>query len=107
MTVSNKASVPVPRAAPDEPVHWLRKPATIRVLWVIGCVVLAVTLFVQRWVPLHGHFGWDDWYGFYAAFGFVGCVLMVVAAKVLALWVKRPDTYYQAPGKQREQGIHE
>lgn len=38
-----------------------------------------------------------DWPGFYAAFGFLACVALVVLARILGWWLKRPDDYY---GKQ-------
>jgi hypothetical protein len=104
MTATNQAGKAAPRAAPDEPLHWLQKPTTIRLLWVLGFGLLAITVLAQIWIPMHGHFGWDDWFGFYALFGFFSCVLMVVVAKALALWVKRPDTYYEQKPISRKQG---
>ncbi len=78
--------------APDN--HWLTRPATIRRLWIIGYVTLAVTVALQWFVPIKGYFGVDGWFGFGALFGFVSCVLMVFGAKLLGALLKRPDTYY-------------
>ncbi|HEY7776509.1 MAG TPA: hypothetical protein VIC02_08205 [Kineobactrum sp.] len=74
--------------------HWLTRPATIRRLWWIGSVVLALTVALQWLIPIEGHFGVDGWFGYGALFGFFSCVLMVFAAKLLGKVLKRPDDYY-------------
>ena len=47
---------------------------------------------------VHGHpgFGIDGTFGFYAWYGLGTCVAMVLVAKGLGLFLKRPDTYYEA-----------
>lgn len=79
--------------------HWLVQPRTIRLLWWISGVILALTVLAQFWVPVHAHFGVDGWPGFYAGFGFLSCVAMVVFAKALGIVLKRPDDYYVRPTK--------
>jgi len=76
--------------------HWLVRPATIRRLWQIFTVVLALTVLAQVFIPVKGKFGFDAWLGFGAVFGFASCVAMVLAARALGLWLKRPDDYYDA-----------
>ncbi len=50
--------------------------------------------------PVHPHFGFDGIFGFAALLGFAawmgfgGCVVLVLGAKALAIFLKRPDTYY-------------
>lgn len=78
----------------DSDKHWLVRAATIRKLWVLFAVILAATVLVQLFVPLHGHFGIDGWFGFPAAYGFLTCVAMVVGAKILGIFLKRKDSYY-------------
>ena len=39
-------------------------------------------------------FGFDGWFFFYAVYGFVACVALVLAAKVLRRVVMRPEDYY-------------
>lgn len=77
--------------------HWLVQPRTIRILWWVFGVILALTVVAQWWVHVHAHFGVDGWPGFYAAYGFLSCVAMVLFAKVLGWWLKRPDDYYIEP----------
>lgn len=78
--------------------HWLLRASSIRLLWRIGFVVLALTVLAQFGVHIHEYFGVDGWFGFYAVFGFVTCVGMVVFAKLLGFAVKRPDDYYDDEG---------
>ena len=78
----------------EEEQHWLVRPSTIRRLWQVFVVVLALTVIAQFFVPIHDYFVVDGWFGFYAIFGFFSCELMVLAAKVLGFVLKRPDTYY-------------
>lgn len=94
---------PVPVGAPgnprvkaaDEPTHWLVKPETIRSIWIGFGVILALTVAGDLFVHHHEHFGIDDSFGFYAWYGFLTCLGMVVAAKVLGIFLKREDTYYE------------
>lgn len=79
-------------AGPDD--HWLARPSTIRLLWIISSLVLAVTVLLDLVITHHPHFGIDGTFGFGAWFGFVACVAMVLFAKLLGHVLKRPDTYY-------------
>lgn len=74
--------------------HWLARPGTIRLLWVIFAIVLAVTVAMDLFIEHHSYFGLDGTLGFGAWFGFVSCVAMVAFAKALGVLLKRPDTYY-------------
>ena len=74
--------------------HWLVRPETIRWLWVIFIVVLAVTVAWETLLHRHPHFTVDGIFGFNAWYGFVACAAMVVFAKGLGYLIKRPDTYY-------------
>jgi hypothetical protein len=56
--------------------------------------VLALTVMAGAFVDLHPHFEIERWFGFNAAYGFLTCLLMIVGAKALGLFLKRPDDYY-------------
>ena len=71
------------------------RPATIRWLWRVFGVVLALTVAAGMFIGKHGYFGLDASFGFHAWYGFITCVAMVVVAKLLGLLVKRPETYYR------------
>lgn len=74
--------------------HWLVRPETIRLLWRSGIAVLALLVIAD--FTFHGHpsFWIDGTFGFYAWYGLVTCVAMVLFAKALGVLLKRRDTYY-------------
>lgn len=74
--------------------HWLVRPDTIRKLWIGAVVVLVLLVATDLWIHHHAHFGLDGTFGFYAWYGFLTCVAMVVGSKVLGALIKRPDDYY-------------
>ncbi len=77
--------------------HWLIRKATIRKLWIGLYIALAISLILELMITPHkrfGEFGIDTRFGFSAWFGFIGCLLMVIFAKLLGYLIKRPDSYY-------------
>jgi len=57
------------------------------------CVVLFAVDFV---VHKKAHMPWEKWPGFYAVYGLVACVILVLVAKyVLRPLVKRDEDYYE------------
>ena len=79
---------------PENDNHWLVRPRTIRLLWTVFIVVLALTVLAQLVIYVKGYFIVDGWFGFGAIYGFVSCLLMVLFAKALGTFLKRPDDYY-------------
>lgn len=75
---------------------WLARPETIRLLWRVFAVVLALSVAVQLLVKVKGYFSVDGWFGFGAVYGFGACFAMVVFAKLLGRFLKRGETYYGA-----------
>lgn len=78
----------------EKPTHWLVRPQTIRRLWMIFIAILVLLLLPDFIIHQHAHFGIEASFGFYAWYGFVTCVAMVVVAKLLGIFLKRKDTYY-------------
>ena len=74
--------------------HWLTRPTTIRKLWWGFSIVLALTVLAQLIWYVKGYFTVDGWFGFGAIYGFVSCLLMVLFAKGLGMFLKRPNDYY-------------
>lgn len=73
---------------------WLARPSTIRLLWRVFAVVLAVSVAAQLLFKIKGYFGADGWLGFGAVFGFLSCLAMVLFAKGLGKLLKRDQNYY-------------
>ncbi len=74
--------------------HWLVRPGSIRVLWIVFIGVLAATVAPDFIIDQHEDFGVEGSFGFYAWYGFVTCVGMIVVSKVLSIFLKRRDTYF-------------
>lgn len=80
--------------SPDDRPHWLDDPKHLTLLYraVIGfCLALAGAGFV---VKIEGHFWWEAATGFYALYGFLAYVLLVLVAVALRRILKRPEDYY-------------
>ncbi|NNJ65452.1 MAG: hypothetical protein HKP16_07790, partial [Xanthomonadales bacterium] len=60
----------------------------------VFAAVLAVSVAVQIVFKVKGYFGVDGWFGFGAVFGFLSCLAMVLFAKALGKFLKRPEAYY-------------
>lgn len=74
--------------------HWLVRPRTIRMLWLVGLCLLALLVLADFAIVGHPHFGIDGTFGFYAWYGLVACAAMVLFAKAIGVVLKRRDTYY-------------
>jgi len=95
----------VPRVDPATDDHWLTRPATVRALWWVLGGVLTLTVLAQFLVPVKGKFPLESSFAFGAWYGFGTCVLMVLAARVLGWWLKRPEDYYgEADPESPEEG---
>jgi len=75
-------------------VHWLVRRRTVRILAVASTVALLVTSALGALVGPQPHFGIDGIPLFYSWYGFLTCVGMVVFAKLLGIFLKRRDNYY-------------
>jgi hypothetical protein len=82
----------------QEPLHWLLRPRTIRGLWIGGSGVLALLVLADFFIHAHAYFGVDGSFGFYAWYGLLTCLAMVLGAKALGVWLKRGDDYYGGDG---------
>ncbi len=79
---------------PNADDHWLARPTTIKLLWRVFAVVLALTVLAQVFISVKGYFGVDGWFAFGAVFGFLSCLAMVLVAKGLGFFLKRDENYY-------------
>jgi len=77
-----------------EPMHWLVRPTTIKLLWLGGIALLAFVTWLGTTVHPHATFGIEGTLGFYSWYGFATCVAMVIFAKLLGLGLSKKDTYY-------------
>lgn len=88
----------------DEPPRWLDDPTNVRRLlrafWVVCALIVLVDVLALAGVyDKHGHFPWEEWFGFHAFYGFLACVALVEAAKLLRRVIMRPIDYYEREGE--------
>ena len=74
--------------------NWIDRPENVQKiyfgLWIFGAVLALLDLVIHR----HAEAGFDDFWGFYALYGFIACVALVLAAKGLRRLVMRSEDYY-------------
>ena len=71
------------------------KPRNIKRLLSFFYTLLLFLLVIDFFISKHPIFPWEEWPQFYAVFGFVACVCLVLAAKyILRPLVKRKEDYY-------------
>lgn len=85
----------VPLKAADEPESRLYQADTVKKLWTGFAILLAVLVVLDLAVSHHSYFGVDGTFGFFAWYGLITCVIMVVASKkLIGLLLTRKDSYY-------------
>lgn len=75
--------------------RWLDDPRNVtRVVY--GLAVLCGLVFLaDLFYAKHPHFGVEGMFGFYAVYGFIGSVALVLAAKAMRRWLRRDEDYYE------------
>ena len=95
MSMDTDKSRPQPRGLSGEDDAWLARPSSIRLLWRVFAVVLAISVAAQLLFKVKGYFEVDGWFGFGAVYGFLACFAMVVFEKFLGRLLKRGEDYYR------------
>jgi hypothetical protein len=78
----------------DKRGHLFDRPRNVRRLLYGLYSTCALLLALEFLYHRHVQHAWDGWPGFYAGYGFVGCVLLVLVAKVLRRFLQRAGNYY-------------
>ena len=80
----------------DHESHWRERKTTIKGI-LYGLFIICFALFVaDAFYHKHIVFEVQSLFGFYAIFGFLMCVGLVLAAKVLRLLLMRDEDYYDS-----------
>ena len=82
----------------DGKTYWLDDMRNVRkIVW--GLVFACAGLFVaDAFYQKHAYFSAENWFGFYALYGFFMCVGLVLVAKVIRIFLMRDEDYYDKDG---------
>jgi len=76
--------------------YWLDEPGNVqKIIWALFAVCAALFL-ADAFYHKHSYFEAENFFGFYAIFGFVVCVALVLAAKGMRVFLMRSEDYYDA-----------
>ena len=70
------------------------KPKNVRRFLGFFYLSLAVLFIIDFFIHKHADFAWEGEPVFFAAYGFGSCVLLVFMAKLLRIFIKRDEDYY-------------
>lgn len=63
----------------------------------VFAAMLILTVLAELAIEAHPHFTVERLFGFNALYGFLACAALILLAKGVGLFVKRPDRYYDEP----------
>lgn len=70
------------------------KPENVKRFLRIFYVSLVLLLIIDFFIPKPAEFPWEDSPNFFSVYGFVSGVLLIFIAKVLRIFIKRKESYY-------------
>ncbi len=73
---------------------WFDKKENLKLFLRIFYIILALLLLVDFFIEKHSAFGFDGVPNFFAAYGFISCVLLVLIARVLRKFLMKDENYY-------------
>lgn len=69
-------------------------PKNVKRILGIFYVSLVALLIADFFIHKHAEFPWEAAPNFFAVYGFVACVLVIFGAKLLRIFMKRDENYY-------------
>jgi len=76
--------------------YWLDDPKNVtKIVWALVAVCTAL-FFADALYEKHDYFEIEHLFGFFAIYGFVVCVALVLVAKWLRTFLMRPEDYYDS-----------
>ena len=76
-------------------------PKNVKRLLVVFFASLVVLLIVDFFIHKHPDFSWEGTPNFFAAYGYVSCVLLIFIARIIRPMIKRDEDYYETPTDDR------
>ena len=79
-----------------EGLHWFDNKRNIKLVIYALYVICAALFLAEFFYYKHAVFSFDTWFGFYAIYGFIMCVGLVIGVKVIRLLLIRRENYYDS-----------
>ena len=79
-----------------EELHWSDNKRNIKRIIYALYVICAALFLAEFFYHKHTVFSFDSWFGFYAIYGFIICVGLVIGAKVIRVVLMRREDYYDS-----------
>lgn len=92
-----KAPKKSPRQAPEKALekgHLFDDPKNVKRTIYALFAICGLALILDFFIPRHVDHPWEGLFGFYAVYGFVACVILVLAAKEMRKILMRGEDYY-------------
>lgn len=87
----------------NEKKHFFDNPDNVRLVLRVLYVCCAILLLFDLVIHRHVIHSWENLFGFYALYGFVGCVALVLIAKEMRKVLMRDEDYYERDYLQKDQ----
>ena len=82
---------------PGEKTYWLDEKKNVDKIWYALCAVCLLLVFADAFYHKHVTHAVEDFvWGMYGFYGLVGCVFLVLSAKILRKIVMREEEYYDS-----------
>jgi hypothetical protein len=80
---------------PDDKKYWLDDQNNVnKIIWALY-IACGLSVIADFFYHKHVHYAVEDWIpGMYGWYGFIGCVFLVLSAKVLRKILMRSEDYY-------------
>jgi transposase len=87
-------TAPTPPADRPERKYWLDDRRNVDKIFYGLALICAGLFLADFFYHKHVTFAFEDWFGFFAWYGFICCVTLVLLAKQMRKLVKRDEDYY-------------
>jgi hypothetical protein len=79
---------------PKKEFDYFDRSDVIKKLWVFLYAACGLTVVLDFFVHKHPHFGFDGYFAFFAVLGFVSCAVLILFSKLLGMFLKVKEDYY-------------
>ena len=70
------------------------KPENQKKMWIMLYSICGILLIFDFFTHRHEYFGFDGIFGFYAILGFISCAVLILFSKLVGLFLKAKEDYY-------------